>query len=104
MLQRLFAALGLSLLLLLCMCQLTASFPQYPLSPTLNWEQVILSRNGPSTSTTPRPTRWTTTTLRSFGGDRLTGTGKASYEEAVIARDGSRDQRRRQQQEPHLEQ
>jgi len=29
-----------------------------------NWEEVILSRNGPSTTTTPRPTRWTTTTLR----------------------------------------
>merc|ERR1712018_896897 len=26
-----------------------------------NWEEVILSRNGPSTTTTPRPTRWTTT-------------------------------------------
>merc|ERR1712083_367777 len=29
-----------------------------------NWEEVILSRNGPSTTTTPRPTRWTTTPLR----------------------------------------
>ena len=29
-----------------------------------NFESVILSRNGPSTTTTPRPTRWSTTTLR----------------------------------------
>merc|ERR1719510_120833 len=29
-----------------------------------NWEEVLLSRNGPSTTSTPRPTRWTTTTLR----------------------------------------
>ncbi len=29
-----------------------------------NWQEVILSRNGPSTTTTPRPTFWTTTTLR----------------------------------------
>ena len=31
------------------------------------WEEVILSRNGPSTTTSPRPKTWTTTTLRSFG-------------------------------------
>merc|ERR1712170_309980 len=29
-----------------------------------NWQEVILSRNGPSTTTTPRPTSWSTTTLR----------------------------------------
>jgi len=39
-----------------------ASRPQTQLK--WNWEEVILSRNGPSTTTTPRPTRWTTTTLR----------------------------------------
>jgi len=39
-----------------------ASRPQTQLK--WNWEEVILSRNGPSTTTTPRPTWWSTTTLR----------------------------------------
>ena len=60
--------------------------PQFHQNPAQNWESVILSRNGPSTTTTPRPTRWTTTTLRSFGIAPLTGTGKATFQEAKIAR------------------
>ena len=59
--------------------------PQFHQNPAQNWESVILSRNGPSTTTTPRPTRWTTTTLRSFGIAPLTGTGKATFQEAKIA-------------------
>lgn len=59
--------------------------PQFHQNPAQNWESVILSRNGPSTSTTPRPTRWTTTTLRSFGIAPLTGTGKATFQETKIA-------------------
>lgn len=39
----------------------------HPQQPRWNWEEVILSRNGPSTTTSPRPKTWTTTTLRSFG-------------------------------------
>ena len=41
---------------------LTSARPQTQLK--WNWEEVILSRNGPSTTTTPRPTSWSTTTLR----------------------------------------
>jgi hypothetical protein len=56
--------------------------------PEWNWESVILSRNGPSTTTTPRPTRWTTTTLRSFGIAPLVGRGESSVEEAQISHTG----------------
>merc|ERR1712083_197326 len=54
-----------NILLLLCASVLVlvaSARPQTQLK--WNWEEVILSRNGPSTTTTPRPTRWTTTTLR----------------------------------------
>ena len=60
---------------------LSSSHPQYyPTQPEFNWRDVILSRNGPSTSTTPRPTRWTTTTLRNFAPDTISGTGKGVIE------------------------
>jgi hypothetical protein len=39
-----------------------SAYPQTQLK--WNWEEVILSRTGPRTTPTPRPTRWTTTTLR----------------------------------------
>ena len=56
------------LLLLLAVAAAMANPPlaQYgdQVDPAQNWEAVILSRNGPSTTTTPRPRVWTTTTLR----------------------------------------
>ncbi|XP_059089047.1 uncharacterized protein LOC131885122 isoform X2 [Tigriopus californicus] len=70
---------GLVFLAMVLMASLASSRPQYP-QPDWNWEAVILSRNGPSTSTTPRPTRWTTTTLRSFEGPAIIGIGKATVE------------------------
>merc|ERR1712038_2054008 len=51
-----------SILFCVAFTAFVASRPQTQLK--WNWEEVILSRNGPSTTTTPRPTRWTTTTLR----------------------------------------
>merc|ERR1712223_1049650 len=54
----------MKILLLFCasVVLLASARPQTQLK--WNWEEVILSRNGPSTTSTPRPTRWTTTTLR----------------------------------------
>lgn len=70
---------------------LSCSVPQYyPTKPQWNWEEVILSRNGPSTSTTPRPKQWTTTTLRSFGDDPITGTGTGIIELTNIVHDPRR--------------
>ena len=50
--------------------------------PQWNWESVILSRNGPSSTTTPRPsTTWYTTTLRSFDGEpAIVGQGTGTVE------------------------
>ena len=50
--------------------------------PQWNWESVILSRNGPSSTTTPRPsTTWYTTTLRSFDTvEKIVGQGRGSVE------------------------
>lgn len=70
---------GLVFLALVLLASVAFSRPQYP-QPDWNWEAVILSRNGPSTTTTPRPTRWTTTTLRSFEGPAIIGIGRASVE------------------------
>jgi hypothetical protein len=65
---------------------LAAASPQYyPIKPEENWRSVILSRNGPSTTTTPRPKSWTTTTLRNFGIEPITGTGKGSVEQTKVA-------------------
>ena len=59
---------SISLLLLMSVAAVMANPPlaQYgdQVDPAQNWEAVILSRNGPSTTTTPRPKSWTTTTLR----------------------------------------
>ena len=61
-------AKSISLLLLMAVAAAMANPPlaQYgdQVDPAQNWEAVILSRNGPSTTTTPRPKSWTTTTLR----------------------------------------
>ena len=68
--------------------------PQW--NPAQNWEALIISRNGPLTTTTPRPsTTWTTTTLRSFGIAPLTGTGKVTIEEASLGRPQAPPQRTR---------
>ena len=67
--------------------------PQELIQPKWNWEAVILSRNGPSTSTTPRPsTTWSTTTLRSFDVDPIVGRGQGIVEDArlVPRRQGGR--------------
>ena len=49
--------------------------------PEWNWESVILSRNGPSTTTMPRPsTTWYSTTLRSFDGEAIVGQGTGTVE------------------------
>ena len=50
--------------------------------PQWNWESVILSRNGPSSTTTERPsTTWYTTTLRSFDGEpAIVGQGTGTVE------------------------
>lgn len=58
------------------------AYPQTQLK--WNWEEVILSRNGPSTTTTPRPTRWSTTTLRFLEGEPIVGSGSGSVEDAYI--------------------
>ena len=61
---------SVSLAFLLCLVAATVMgnppLAQYgdQVDPAQNWEAVILSRNGPSTTTTPRPRTWTTTTLR----------------------------------------
>lgn len=56
------------------------------IEPKWNWEEVILSRNGPST--TPGPTTTTSyTTLRSVVGDNIQhifGVGTASVEDAHL--------------------
>ena len=49
-----------------------------------NWEEVILSRNGPSTTTTPRPTSWSTTTLRFLDIAQVSGAGSGSVEDAYL--------------------
>ena len=49
-----------------------------------NWEEVILSRNGPSTTTTPRPTWWSTTTLRFLEIAPVSGAGSGSVEDAYL--------------------
>ena len=50
-----------------------------------NWEEVILSRNGPSTTTSPRPKTWTTTTLRNFDVAPVRGEGSVgTVEDANI--------------------
>merc|ERR1712018_719381 len=50
-----------------------------------NWEEVILSRNGPSTTTTPRPTRWSTTTLRFLDIEPVKSVGSVgSVEDAYL--------------------
>jgi hypothetical protein len=52
-----------------------------------NWEEVILSRNGPSTSTTPRPRSWATTTLRFLDVAPVVGAGSVgSVEDAFLVR------------------
>jgi len=61
--------------------------------PEWNWQEVILSRNGPSTTTTPRPsTTWFTTTLRSFDTvEKIVGQGRGSVEPVTRNR-GSKQQ------------
>ena len=49
-----------------------------------NWQEVILSRNGPSTTTTPRPTSWSTTTLRFLDIAPVSGAGSGSVEDAYL--------------------
>jgi len=67
--------------------------PQELLQPKWNWEAVILSRNGPSTSTTPRPsTTWSTTTLRSFDVDPIVGRGQGIVEDARLVPRGRQQQ------------
>merc|ERR1719411_2537799 len=74
-----------ALLLLLALVAVVQCRPQELLQPKWNWEAVILSRNGPSTSTTPRPsTTWSTTTLRSFDVDPIVGRGQATVEDARL--------------------
>lgn len=53
--------------------------------PAQNWEAVILSRNGPSTTTTPRPRTKAPQELRSFGIAPLHGHGTGSIEKAKLA-------------------
>ncbi|MCV6606373.1 MAG: hypothetical protein OIF34_13805, partial [Porticoccaceae bacterium] len=83
-----------------CLCVVLASPQYYPVKPEENWRSVILSRNGPSTTTTPRPTRWTTTTLRNFGVEPITGTGRGSVEQAKVA-NRPRDLFKQNRAQPH---
>jgi hypothetical protein len=67
---------------ILSIVSIAVSFPQ---QPRWNWEEVILSRNGPSTTTSPRPKTWTTTTLRSFDVAPVKGEGSVgTVEDANI--------------------
>jgi hypothetical protein len=79
--------MGLVSLLVLMVISSASAHPQYgdQQDPAQNWEAVILSRNGPSTTTTPRPKVWTTTTLRSFGIAPLQGTGTVVIEQTNLA-------------------
>ena len=65
------------------MASMALSRPQTQLK--WNWEEVILSRNGPSTTTTPRPTRWSTTTLRFLDIEPVKSVGSVgSVEDAYL--------------------
>merc|ERR1712154_101766 len=73
------------LCLLVLACRPGAAMPQELVQPQWNWEEVILSRNGPSTSTTPRPsTTWYSTTLRNFEPEKISGYGLGTIEEAFL--------------------
>jgi len=71
-----------SLCVLAFLAHFVASRPQTQLK--WNWEEVILSRNGPSTTTTPRPTWWSTTTLRFLDVAPVAKTGSGSVEDAFL--------------------
>merc|ERR1711962_616945 len=74
-----------ALLCLMCIWVPVGAKPQELVQPQWNWEEVILSRNGPSTTTTPRPsTTWYSTTLRSFEPDKISGHGLGTIEEAIL--------------------
>ena len=67
-------------------CRIYAYASAQLIEPKWNWEEVILSRNGPST--TARPTTTTSyTTLRSVVGENIQpirGVGTASVEDAAL--------------------
>lgn len=67
-------------------CRIWAYASAQLIEPKWNWEEVILSRNGPST--TARPTTTTSyTTLRSVVGENvqpIIGVGTASVEDAYL--------------------
>lgn len=76
------------LCLLAILLSLTMAHPQYypvPNNPEKNWRSVILSRNGPSSSTSEPSTTWPSTTLRYFVPEEITGPGHGSVEETRVA-------------------